>query len=213
VDADVCRCMQMYSQHSVHTRVLPFATLKVLPSLQNCSVHNTRSAIGTCKVILFTGLCFYFICSHFSYFRKKILNTVQPRFTNLIHSWRSFINRNVRKPKILWSHGVLFNNIFKKPQNTMKFKRRHGELEQGCVVSESYTATDALPPILPAYHQLLLPACVFVTRDTVHHPRLFSRKICSWWEAFVNRFVRDERRSWTDLFVMRGVREPRFHCI
>jgi hypothetical protein len=37
--------------------------------------------------------------------------------------------------------------------------------------------------------------------------------ICSWWEAFVNRFVRDERRSWTDLFVMRGVREPMFHCI
>jgi hypothetical protein len=63
----------------------------------------------------------------------------------------------------------------------MKYKRRHGEFEQGCVLSESYTAPDALPPILPACHQPLLPACVFVTRDTVRHPRrfFFFRKICS----------------------------------
>jgi hypothetical protein len=65
-----------------------------------------------------------------------------------------------------------------------------------CVLSESYTATDAVPPILPACRQLLLPACVFITRDTVHHLRLFFWKIC----------------SWTDLFAMRGVGEPRFHC-
>jgi hypothetical protein len=74
----------------------------------------------------------------------------------------------------------------------MKFRRSHGEFEQGCVLSESYTATDALPPIFPACCQPLLPACVFVTRDTVRHPRLF----CS-----------------ENLFVMRGVREQRFHCI
>jgi hypothetical protein len=55
----------------------------------------------------------------------------------------------------------------------MKFNRRHGEFEQGCVLSESYTATGTLPLILPACRQLLLPACVFVTQDTVHHPRLF----------------------------------------
>jgi hypothetical protein len=62
----------------------------------------------------------------------------------------------------------------------MKFKRRHGEFEQGCVLSESYTATDTLPLILPACHQQLSPACVFVSRDTVRHPRLFfSWKICS----------------------------------
>jgi hypothetical protein len=67
----------------------------------------------------------------------------------------------------------------------MKFKRRHGEFEQGCVLSESYTATDALPLILPACRQLLLPACVFVTRDTVRHPRRFLFRKC----------VRDGRRS------------------
>jgi hypothetical protein len=55
----------------------------------------------------------------------------------------------------------------------MKFNRRHGEFEQGCVLSESYKTTDALPPILPPRRQLLLPACVFVTRDTVRHPRGF----------------------------------------
>jgi hypothetical protein len=122
---------------------------------------------------------------------------VEPWFTNLIRSWRPFVTRNVRKPKLLWSHGVLFNNILKNQKNAMKLKRRHGEFEQGCVLSESYTATDALPLILPACRQSLLPACVFVTRDTVCHLRLVFWKIC----------------SWTNLFVMRSIREPRFHCI
>jgi hypothetical protein len=67
----------------------------------------------------------------------------------------------------------------------MNFNRRHGEFEQGCVLSESYTATDAVPPILPACRQPLLLACVFVTRDTVRHPRRF----------FIGKFVRDARRS------------------
>jgi hypothetical protein len=64
----------------------------------------------------------------------------------------------------------------------MKFKRRHGEFEQGCVLSESYIATDALPPILPACRQPLLLACVFITRDTVRHLRGF----------LFREFVRDE---------------------
>jgi hypothetical protein len=125
------------------------------------------------------------VCEMYTPTRSQINNTVEPRFTNLIRFWRSFVTRNVRKPKRLWSHGVLFNSILKKPQDTMKFKRRRGELEQACVLSESYTATDALPPILPACRQPFLLACVFVTRDTVRHPRLFfygkfvSEPICS----------------------------------
>jgi hypothetical protein len=55
----------------------------------------------------------------------------------------------------------------------MKFKRRHGKFEQGCVLSESYTITDALSPILPACRQPSLSTCMFVTRDTVRHPRCF----------------------------------------
>jgi hypothetical protein len=61
-----------------------------------------------------------------------------------------------------------------------------------CVLNESYTATDALPPILPARHQLSLPACVFITRDTICHLRYFlfrkfvCEPICLWWEAFMN---------------------------
>jgi hypothetical protein len=88
----------------------------------------------------------------------KKTSTVEPPFTNLIRSWRTFVTRNVRKPKL-------------------------------CVLSESYTATDALPSILPACRQPLLLACVFVNRDTIRHPRLF----------FFGKFVRDERRSWTDV--------------
>jgi hypothetical protein len=67
----------------------------------------------------------------------------------------------------------------------MKFKRRHGEFEQGCVLSKSYTATEALLLILPACRQPLFLACVFVTRDTIRHPRCF----------LFRKFVRDERRS------------------
>jgi hypothetical protein len=72
----------------------------------------------------------------------------------------------------------------------MKFKRRHGEFEQGCVMSQSYTATDALPPILPACCRLAcwLLETPFVTRD------IFLSE-----DLFVNWFVRDERRSWTEV--------------
>jgi hypothetical protein len=76
----------------------------------------------------------------------------------------------------------------------MKFKRRHGEFEQGCVLSECYTATDALPPILPAGRQPLLPACMFITRDTVRCQRLFCSE-----NLFVNQFVQDERCSLTEV--------------
>jgi hypothetical protein len=103
-----------------------------------------------------------------------------------------FVNRN------FFGTTVPYLIINTKPQNTMKFKKRHGEFEQGCVLRERYTATDALPPILPACRQPLLPACVFVTGDTVRHLRRF----------LFGKFVRDERRWWTDLLVMRGVREP-----
>jgi hypothetical protein len=57
----------------------------------------------------------------------------------------------------------------------MQFKRMHGEFEQGCVLNDSYTATDALPPIIPACFRLAcsLLETSFVTRD------VFVRKICS----------------------------------
>jgi hypothetical protein len=57
--------------------VLPFATLKMFPGLQNCSVHNTRSATGTCKVIDMDGsfhiVLISMVFSHFSYFQKENL--------------------------------------------------------------------------------------------------------------------------------------------
>ena len=47
--------------------------------------------------------------------------------------------------------------------------------------------------ILPAYRSTMLTACVFVTRDTVRHPRRFVRNL------FVNRIVHDPRRSGTEV--------------
>jgi hypothetical protein len=111
----------------------------------------------------------------------KEYNTMEPRFTNLIRSWRPFVTRNVRKPKL-------------------------------CVLRESYTATAVLPPILPACRHPLLPAACslletpFVNRD-FFFGKFVCELICSWWEAFVMRGVRDERRSWWVAFVMRGVRD------
>jgi len=55
----------------------------------------------------------------------------------------------------------------------------------------------------------VLTACVFVTRDTVRHPRRFEfRKFvrepnCSWSEAFVNRGLTVFRRRW--LWTMGGI--------
>jgi len=48
VDADVFRALYLVI-------MLSFATFKMFPDLQNCSVHNTRSAIGTCKVVDMDG--------------------------------------------------------------------------------------------------------------------------------------------------------------
>jgi len=45
----------MFSEHSLLIIVLPFATFKMFPGVQNCSVHNTRCAIGTCKVMYMDG--------------------------------------------------------------------------------------------------------------------------------------------------------------
>jgi len=42
----------------------------------------------------------------------------------------------------------------------------------------------------------VLTACVFVTRDTVRHPRRFV-----FGNLFVNRIVRDPRRSWTEVWL------------
>jgi hypothetical protein len=69
------------------------------------------------------------------------------------------------------------------------FVTRNVRKPELCVLSESYTATDALPPILPACRQPLLPACLFVTRDTVVTRGFFFSE-----NLFVNRFVRDKRR-------------------
>jgi len=45
----------MFSEHPLLIIVLAFPTLRMFHGLQNCSVYNTRSAIGTCKIIDMVG--------------------------------------------------------------------------------------------------------------------------------------------------------------
>ena len=49
--------------------------------------------------------------------------------------------------------------------------------------------------ILPAYRSTMLTACVFVTRDTVRHPR----------RLVLGKFVRKPNCSLSDAFVNRGL--------
>jgi hypothetical protein len=86
--------------------------------------------------------------------------TVQPRFTNLIRSWRPFVNRNVRKPKLTY------------------------------LTCNWHSRVDTVS--LPSVASLR----VRNPRHRSSSENFFARKIC----------------SWTELFVNRGVREPRFNC-
>jgi hypothetical protein len=79
----------------------------------------------------------------------------------------------------------------------MKFKRRHGEIEQGCVLSESYTATGALPPILPACRQ----RCCRLACSLRETPFVTRGVFCSE-NLFVNRFVREPRFHWTSSYTL-----------
>jgi hypothetical protein len=64
--------------------------------------HILSWEIGSPKVLWFFQICH----GDFLYEKggswKFDTNTVGPRFTNLIRSWRPFVNRNVRKPKLFF---------------------------------------------------------------------------------------------------------------
>jgi hypothetical protein len=82
-----------------------------------------------------------------------------------------FVNQN---------YFILFNDIYKNPQNTIKFNSRHGELGQGCVLSESYTATDVHPADAPSLSPTVVAG--LRVRYSRHHssPEMFFVwKICS----------------------------------
>jgi hypothetical protein len=88
---------------------------------------------------------------------------------NLICSWMLFVTRNVRKTKTILYYLIIYLKNHKTQWNS-----REGTANSSRhVYWASHTETDALLPILPACRQPLLPACVFVTWDIVHHLRLF----------------------------------------
>jgi hypothetical protein len=103
--------------------------------------------------------------------------------------------------------------IYEKAQHTLKYKRRHSEF-QGTKATQQLTLSpidvadsghfplhhsstktaDTDTPSL-SLHDVDGRACVFVTRDTVCHPRRFVvgkfvlKLNCSWSEAFVNLYL------------------------
>jgi hypothetical protein len=82
--------------------------------------------------------------------------------------------------------------IYLKNTKHNEIKEKARRIQAGMCTEPKLPATDTPAPILSACCQSLLPACVFVIRDTVRH----ARRFCS-----------------EKLFVNGGVREPRFQCI
>ncbi len=74
---------------------------------------------------------------------------------------------------LLSGRRVLFNNVYK----------------------ERYTAMNGLQPTLTACRFTMLPACVFVTQDTVRYPR---RSFCSE-SLFMILTFRDKRHLWPEI--------------
>ena len=96
----------------------------------------------------------------------------------------------------LWSHGVLFNNLYKKTQNTLKFKRRHSEFEWTKATQQltllpigvtdsgyfpldhsSMNTADAYTPSLLFHDSDSLRVCN--SRHSMSSETLCVRKICS----------------------------------
>jgi hypothetical protein len=97
---------------------------------------------------------------------------------------------------LLWSHGVFFNNILK---NT-----KHNEIQEKARRIQAGMWTE--PKLTSNWHcradtLSLSPTAVASLR--VRNPRYRSSS-----ETFFARKI----SSWTELFVNRGVREPRLHC-
>jgi hypothetical protein len=121
--------------------------------------------------------------------------TVEPRFTNLICSWRPLVTWNVRKLKLLWSHGVLFNNILKNTKHN-EIQEKAWRIRAGMCTEQKLHNNWHSPADTPS----LSPACV--AGLCVRYLRYRSSPKMS-----------PPPPGGGDLFVMGGVREPRFHCI
>jgi hypothetical protein len=107
----------------------------------------------------------------------------------LIRSWRPFITWNVHKLKLLWSRGVLFNNIYKKTQ----LNSREGMAN---LSSDVYWAkvTQQLT-LYCRYSQLVANRCCRLACSLLETPFVTRDFFCS-----------------ENLFVMRGVHELRLYC-
>jgi hypothetical protein len=101
-------------------------------------------------------------------------------------SWRPFVTWNVRKLKLLWSHGVLFNSILKKPQNN-EIQEKAWEFR--AKVTQQLTLSCR-------YSQLVANHCCWLVCSLLETPSI-TRHVFGSENVFVNWFVCDESCSWT----------------
>jgi hypothetical protein len=100
---------------------------------------------------------------------------------------------------LFWSHGVLLDNILKNSKHSaIQEKARRiqaGMCTEPKLTSNWHSCADTLslsPTAVASLH----------VRNPRHHlstETFLARKICSWTELFVNRIVREQGRSWTEV--------------
>jgi hypothetical protein len=116
--------------------------------------------------------------------RTAVAITLEPRFTNSVRSWMPFVTRNVRKPKLLWSHCVLFNNILKNHKTQWNSR----EVTANSSRDVYWAKVIHQLTLSRRYSQLVTNRCCRIACSLLETP-------------FVTR----------DFFFGKFVREPRFH--
>jgi hypothetical protein len=120
----------------------------------------------------------------------SVYNTVEPRFTNLIRSWRPFVTRNVRKPKLFY---IILLYIYK---NTTQWNSREGKANSSRDVHWAKVIQQLT--LSRRYSQLVANRCCRLAWSLLETPFVTRNVFCSE-NLFVNRFVRDERHSLTEV--------------
>jgi hypothetical protein len=123
---------------------------------------------------------------------------VETRFTNFIRSWRLLVTRNYFCPMV--SYLIIYKQTTKHNQIQEKARRIRAGMCTERKLHSNWRSPAGTPSLSPT---VVVGLRVRYSRHRSSPETFFFSK-----NLFVNRFVSDERRSWTDLLVMRGVREP-----
>jgi hypothetical protein len=132
------------------------------------------------------------ICRNMLGLKIDLEHRVEPQFTNLIRSWRPFVARNVHKPKLFY---IIY---LKKTTKHNEIQEKAQWIRAGMCTERKLHSNWRSPADTPSLSLTVVAGLrVCYSRHCSSPETFFVWKIC----------------SWTDLLVMRGVREPRYHCI